>query len=86
MIDILLVEDDDKLNKLFYTVLSKQGFNIHSAKDGIEAFNIMGNNHVDLIISDIMMPNMNGYEFTESIREFDAEIPILMITAKDDFK
>lgn len=86
MIDILLVEDDDKLNKLFYTVLSKQGFNIHSAKDGIEAFNIMENNHVDLIISDIMMPNMNSYEFTESIREFDAEIPILMITAKDDFK
>ena len=86
MIDILLVEDDDKLNKLFYTVLSKQGFNIHSAKDGIEAFNIMENNHVDLIISDIMMPYMNSYEFTESIREFDAEIPILMITAKDDFK
>lgn len=85
MINILLVEDDDKLNKLFYTVLSKQGFNIHSAKDGIEAFNIMENNHVDLIISDIMMPNMNGYEFTESIRKFDAEIPILMITAKDDF-
>ncbi len=85
MIDILLVEYDEKLNKLFYTVLSKQGFNIHSAKDGIEAFNIMENNHVDLIISDIMMPNMNGYEFTESIRKFDAEIPILMITAKDDF-
>ena len=85
MIDILLVEDDEKLNKLFYTVLSKQGFNIHNAKDGIEAFNIMENNHVDLIISDIMMPNMDGYEFTESIRKFDVEIPILMITAKDDF-
>lgn len=85
MIDILLVEDDEKLNKLFYTVLSKQGFNIHSAHDGVEAFNIMENNHVDLIISDIMMPNMDGYEFTETIRKFDAEIPILMITAKDDF-
>lgn len=85
MIDILLVEDDEKLNKLFYTVLSKQGFNIHCAHDGVEAFNIMENNHVDLIISDIMMPNMDGYEFTETIRKFDAEIPILMITAKDDF-
>lgn len=85
MINILLVEDDEKLNKLFYTVLSKQGFNIYSAKDGIEAFDVMENNHVDLIISDIMMPNMDGYEFTESIREFDAEVPILMITAKDDF-
>ncbi len=85
MINILLVEDDEKLNKLFYTVLSKQGFNIYSAKDGIEAFDVMENNHVDLIISDIMMPNMDGYEFTESIRKFDVEIPILMITAKDDF-
>lgn len=85
MIDILLVEDDEKLNKLFYTVLSKQGFNIHCAHDGLEAFNIMENNHIDLIISDIMMPNMDGYEFTETIRKFDAEIPILMITAKDDF-
>lgn len=85
MINILLVEDDEKLNKLFYTVLSKQGFNIYSAKDGIEAFDVMQNNHVDLIISDIMMPNMDGYEFTESIRKFDVEIPILMITAKDDF-
>lgn len=85
MISILLVEDDEKLNKLFYTVLSKQEFNIYSAKDGIEAFDVMENNHVDLIISDIMMPNMDGYEFTESIRKFDVEIPILMITAKDDF-
>lgn len=85
MVNILLVEDDEKLNKLFYTVLSKQGFNIYSAHDGVEAFDIMEKNHVDLIISDIMMPNMDGYEFTESIREFDAEIPILMITAKDDF-
>lgn len=86
MINILLVEDDEKLNKLFYTVLSKQGFNIYSAHDGVEAFDIMENNHIDLIISDIMMPNMDGYEFTESIRKFDAEIPILMITAKDDFR
>ena len=85
MINVLLVEDDDKLNKLFYTVLSKQGFNIYIATNGVEAFDILENNHVDLIISDIMMPKMDGYEFTENVRKINEEIPILMITAKDDF-
>ena len=85
MINILLVEDDIQLNKLFYTVLSKQGFNIYTSYDGVNAFNILENNHIDLIISDIMMPNMDGYEFTDSVRKINSEIPILMITAKDDF-
>lgn len=85
MINILLVEDDQKLNKLFYTVLSKQGFNVHIVNNGIEAFNILENNHIDLIISDIMMPKMDGYEFTENVRKINEDIPILMITAKDDF-
>ena len=85
MINILLVEDDEKLNKLFYTVLSKQGFNINIASNGIEAFDILENNHIDLIISDIMMPEMNGYEFTKNVRKTNQEIPILVITAKDDF-
>ena len=85
MISILLVEDDEKLSKLFYTVLSKQGFNIHIASNGIEGFDILENNHIDLIISDIMMPQMNGYDFTENVRKVNEEIPILMITAKDDF-
>ena len=85
MISILLVEDDEKLSKLFYTVLSKQGFNIHIASNGIEGFDILENNHIDLIISDIMMPQMNGYDFTENVRKINEEIPILMITAKDDF-
>lgn len=85
MISILLVEDDEKLSKLFYTVLSKQGFNVYIANNGIEGFNILENNHIDLIISDIMMPQMNGYDFTENVRKINEEIPILMITAKDDF-
>lgn len=85
MISILLVEDDEKLSKLFYTVLSKQGFNVHIASNGIEGFDILENNHIDLIISDIMMPQMNGYDFTENVRKINEEIPILMITAKDDF-
>ena len=85
MISRLLVEDDEKLSKLFYTVLSKQGFNIHIANNGVEGFDILENNHIDLIISDIMMPQMDGYEFTENVRKINEEIPILMITAKDDF-
>ena len=85
MINILLVEDDQKLNKLFYTVLSKQGFNVHIANNGFEGFDILEDNHIDLIISDIMMPKMDGYEFTEIVRKINEEIPILMITAKDDF-
>ena len=85
MINILIVEDDEKLNQLFCTVLSKNGFNTYKAFNGIDAFNVLDDNHIDLIISDIMMPNMNGYEFAQSIRETNEEIPILMITAKDDF-
>ena len=78
MISILLVEDDEKLSKLFYTVLSKQGFNVHIASNGVEGFDILENNHIDLIISDIMMPQMNGYDFTENVRKINEEIPILI--------
>ncbi|MBQ6631359.1 MAG: response regulator transcription factor [Romboutsia sp.] len=85
MINILVVEDDRKLCQLFCTVLSKHSFNTVSSYDGVEAFNAFENKHIDLVISDIMMPNMDGYEFTKSLRDINSEIPILMITAKDDF-
>lgn len=85
MLNILVVEDDKKICQLFCTVLSKHGFNAIKAYDGIEAFDILENKYIDLIISDIMMPNMDGYEFTKSLREVNPEIPILMVTAKDDF-
>lgn len=85
MVNILIVEDDKKLCQLYCTVLTKHGFNIFSAHDGVEAFNVFENKHIDLVISDIMMPNMDGYEFTKSLRDINSEIPILMITAKDDF-
>ncbi|GKX65246.1 response regulator transcription factor [Inconstantimicrobium mannanitabidum] len=85
MFTILIVEDDIKLRKLFSTVLNKNGYNTLQAGDGIEAWNVIEANHVDLVISDIMMPNMDGYEFTKSIRDTNSEIPILMITAREDF-
>lgn len=85
MFNILVVEDDIKLRKLFSTVLVKNGYNTYQAGDGMEAWNVIEINHIDLIISDIMMPNMDGYEFTKSVRDINGEIPILMITAKEDF-
>ena len=83
MFNILIVEDDNELRELFSTVLSDNGFNPYEACDGSEALSIMDNNYIDLIISDIMMPNMDGYELTKSIRSANMNIPILMITAKD---
>ncbi len=85
MFNVLVVEDDNKLNKLFTAVLVRKGYNVFSAGDGEEALNILDENYIDLIISDVMMPNVDGYELTESLREASYEIPILMITVKDDF-
>lgn len=85
MINILLVEDDEKLNKLFSTILTRRGFNVYESFNGLDAFDVLENTHIDLIISDIMMPYMDGYDFVDSVRKINEEIPILMITAKDDF-
>lgn len=86
MINILVVEDDLKLNKLFCTILSRNNYLTFSAMDGIEALNMLEHEHIDLIISDVMMPNMDGFELTKTLREAHNDVPILMITAKDEFK
>lgn len=86
MINILIVEDDIKLNKLFSTVLVRNGYHTFSAEDGEKALDILDKEHIDLIISDIMMPNMDGYELTKTLREANYNLPILMITAKEDFQ
>ncbi len=86
MVNILIVEDDLKLNKLFSTVLNRNNYNTFSALDGIEALEILDKEHIDLIVSDIMMPNMDGYQLTKALREANYNLPILMITAKEDFK
>lgn len=86
MINILVVEDDLKLQHLFCTILTKNNFNPLAASDGTAALEVLEHNHINLIISDIMMPNMDGYEFIQLIRDVDASIPILIITAKDTFE
>ena len=82
MFNILVIDDDKNARYLMQEILEGAGYHVLSAENGAKAFDIMENNHIDLVIVDIMMPVINGYEFTSSIREFNKELPILMISAK----
>ncbi len=82
MFRILIVEDDKNSRKLMKAVLSTNGYLTFTASDGLEALEILDTEHVDLLIVDIMMPNMDGYELTEELRSAGYELPILMVTAK----
>lgn len=86
MFHILIVEDDKELCELFSTVLVKNGYKTTCAKDGIEALDVLDKEYIDLIISDIMMPNMDGFELTKTVREAQFNIPILIITARESFQ
>lgn len=86
MFNILVVEDDESLRTLFCTVLSKNGFDYFEAEDGTAALDILEKQYIDLMISDIMMPNIDGYELVRSMREHGYNMPVLMITAKDAFE
>ena len=83
MFHILVVEDNDNTRKLMQAVLSQNGYEPIPARDGVEALEVLDHKHVDLIVLDIMMPRMDGYEFTETLRASGSEIPILMVTAKE---
>lgn len=85
MFKILLVEDDIELNKTVCAYLNQNGFRITGCLNVNDAYNEMYGNLYELIISDIMMPGIDGFEFTESIRTVNKEIPILFMTARDDF-
>ena len=85
MFKILIAEDDRELRQLFQHVLIKQGYMVKGVSDGREALQAFENDFFDLLISDIMMPNVDGYELVRSLREAGNQIPILMITAKDAF-
>lgn len=83
MFDILVVEDDRSTRLLMEAVLRHGGYNPILACNGIEALEIMDHKHIDLVLLDIMMPEMDGYEFTKTLREGGSELPILMVTAKE---
>lgn len=85
MFQIMVVEDDIQLQQLFCRVLSRNGYTALPADDGEQALALLEHEHVDLIISDIMMPRMNGYELVTALREAGISIPVLMITARDGF-
>lgn len=85
MNSILIVEDDLNIRKLMKEVLAQHGYEPLLARDGEEALDVMDRQHVDLIVMDIMMPQMDGYELTRILRESGSQVPILMATAKEDF-
>lgn len=85
MFKILIAEDDRELRQLFYHVLTKHGYAVTGVSNGKEALAAIDQSYFDMIISDIMMPEMDGYELVRSIRDAGLTIPIMMITAKDAF-
>lgn len=84
MVKILVVEDDVKLNQTVCTYLSDSGFQVKGCLGAKDAYDEMYNNLYDLIISDIMMPEIDGFEFAETVRRVNRHIPILFMSAKDD--
>ncbi len=85
MLKILIAEDDLELGRLFAHVLIKNGYTVKVVSNGKEALGAIDNDYFDLIISDIMMPVMDGYELVSTLRETGNTTPVLMITAKDAF-
>ncbi|MGR7911420.1 response regulator transcription factor [Lysinibacillus capsici] len=84
MFNILIVEDDFNTRKLMYAILKHNGFQPYTACDGLEALDIMEQQHLDLVVVDLMMPRLDGYKLTEHIRTIWGEIPIMMVTARHE--
>ena len=84
MIKIFVVEDDMDLNRFVSTSLRNAGYDVVSCFDGLEALDRMDEEKCDLLLTDIMMPRMNGFELAESVRATDKTMPIVFMTAKDD--
>ena len=85
MFHILIAEDDSELNQLFQHVLRRSGYEATGVENGVQALEALDNAYYDLIISDVMMPGMDGLELVSALRENGNNIPVLMITAKDAF-
>lgn len=85
MFKILIAEDDKELRQLFQRALTKNGYSVRGVVNGQEALEALDQEYVDLIISDIMMPVMDGYELVRALRDASVQTPVLMITAKDAF-
>lgn len=86
MVSILVVEDNNNLRMLMSDRLEMEGYKIFQSKNGEEALDVLDNNKIDLLITDIMMPVMDGYQLIEILRQSGYNMPILMVTAKDTFE
>jgi len=86
MVKILVTEDNENIRKLIVTYLEEAGYEAFIASNGVEALKIMEKESIDLLIADIMMPEMDGHELVRSLRDVNYHLPVLMITAKDGFE
>lgn len=86
MFHILVAEDDQSLNKIITTKLKQSNFHVYSVANGQEVLDILDQQQIDLLITDIMMPVMDGYTCVKLLREADYDLPILMMTAKSQFE
>lgn len=84
MFNILVVEDDKNTRKLMCAVLKSSGFEVYSAEDGEAALAVLDRQHIDLMVLDIMMPGMDGYQLTGELRDAGQNLPILMVSAKQE--
>lgn len=84
MFKILVLEDDKELNKTVCSFLNQSGYEAYGCLNAIDAYDTLADNVFDLIISDIMMPDIDGFEFARTVREMNENIPILFMTARDD--
>lgn len=82
MFHILVVDDDKNTRRYFDALLAKEGYTVYLAQNGLEALEIMDKEHIDLVVLDIMMPKMDGYEFTKTLRNVNNYLPIMMVSAK----
>lgn len=82
MFHILVVDDDKNTRLYFQAVFEGNGYTVSVAENGEKALELLDQSHIDLVVLDIMMPGMDGYEFTKTLRESDSNLPILMVSAK----
>lgn len=86
MFKILVVEDDNELNRLFCRTLERSGYVSYGTADAVKALELLDKESVDLIISDVMMPGIDGFEFVRQLRDAQMTLPVMLITAKSDIK
>ena len=84
MINILFAEDEKELNEFVTTQLKSEGFNVLNCFDGEQALEIFNNNKIDVVLSDIMMPKLDGYALAEKIRNINKHVTIVFLSARDD--